>query len=398
MGTGTKATEESYKKDINNITNGEYEYISGFTKMNKPVKLRHNCEKCNNHEFTTYAGDFKNRPERRKCPKCEEINKIMKKVNKTNIDNNLNYILTDNLEKINFNCKICNNNFDMKIKSLSNHYDNKPPITCPYCDGRLKTREIVANEIYTSTNGEYELVSDYIDNKTLITIRHNCEKCNNLEFETLPTNFTSLGNRCPKCNGNMKFTKEEFINKLNSYSNEYELVSDYLSYDEEIILLHKKCGCTFNLLPKEFFSPSKSRRCPYCKEQSKGEDYIKNYLLSKKIKFKVQKRFSTCKYLSTLPFDFYISHLNLLIEYDGSQHFSESSQFHGNKENFKLRLKCDQIKNQWCKDNKVSLIRISYKDFNNLEKILDDILFQIKNFIQSNIIAYIFIYQKKNYY
>ena len=28
-------------------------------------------------------------------------------------------------------------------------------------------------------------------------------------------------------------TKEEFINKLNSYSNEYELVSDYLSENQE---------------------------------------------------------------------------------------------------------------------------------------------------------------------
>lgn len=53
--------------------------------------------------------------------------------------------------------------------------------------------------------------------------------------------------------------------------------------------------------------------------------------------------------------------INVLIEYDGIQHFQPVEIFSGNK-NYEQTLKNDQIKNQYCKDNNIRLIRIRYDE------------------------------------
>lgn len=58
-----------------------------------------------------------------------------------------------------------------------------------------------------------------------------------------------------------------------------------------------------------------------------------------------------------LPFDFYLPESNLLIEYDGSQHFHDV--FGSNKE-YIQQHKRDLIKNKLCIENGVNLMRIKY--------------------------------------
>jgi len=114
--------------------------------------------------------------------------------------------------------------------------------------------------------------------------------------------------------------------------------------------------------------------CPHCKS-SKGENIIKKYLIENKIEFEEQKRFNECKNKYPLPFDFYLSTYNLLIEFDGEQHFkpysfssdkSEQTK-QNNLEGIKLR---DKIKTNYCLANNIKLLRISYLDKNKIEEIL----------------------------
>lgn len=100
--------------------------------------------------------------------------------------------------------------------------------------------------------------------------------------------------------------------------------------------------------------------CPHCKI-SKGERKIKELLLHNNIKFEFQKKFKNCRNKKQLPFDFFINDVNVLIEYDGIQHFQPVEIFGGNK-NYEQTLKNDQIKNQYCKDNNIRLIRIRYDE------------------------------------
>lgn len=92
---------------------------------------------------------------------------------------------------------------------------------------------------------------------------------------------------------------------------------------------------------------------------SKGAKAVLDYLLDIKVQFICEKRFNDCRYKNTLPFDFYLPQHNLLIEYDGRQHFEPIKHFGGLK-SFKLRQKRDAIKNQYAKDNNIKLLRIPH--------------------------------------
>ena len=116
--------------------------------------------------------------------------------------------------------------------------------------------------------------------------------------------------------------------------------------------------------------------CPYCSE-SKGEREINNYLIENKINFIRQKKFDGCINKFKLPFDFYLPDLNLCIEYDGEQHF-EINDYFGGKEGFEKVKINDGIKNSYCENNGINLIRIPYYDYNNILKLLNEKLLLMK--------------------
>ena len=78
-------------------------------------------------------------------------------------------------------------------------------------------------------------------------------------------------------------------------------------------------------------------------------------------KYEFQKRFEDCKDKKQLPFDFYLPDYNCCIEYDGRQHF-QAIEYWGGEEVFQLTQFHDQIKNDYCKENNIRLIRIKYDE------------------------------------
>lgn len=104
-----------------------------------------------------------------------------------------------------------------------------------------------------------------------------------------------------------------------------------------------------------------------CFSLSRGEEKIKNILEQINISFICQKTFDDCRAIKCLKFDFYLPDYNCCIEYDGEQHFHAISGF-GGEERFKRQQKYDEIKNQYCKQNKIKLIRIPYTDFEKINK------------------------------
>lgn len=89
------------------------------------------------------------------------------------------------------------------------------------------------------------------------------------------------------------------------------------------------------------------------------------------IEFIEQFRFDDCRYKNPLPFDFYLPKLNVLIEFDGEQHDRPIERWGGEKA-FVLQKKRDLIKNEYCIDKKIKLIRIKY--YENIEKKLEQLL------------------------
>ena len=67
--------------------------------------------------------------------------------------------------------------------------------------------------------------------------------------------------------------------------------------------------------------------------------------------------------------DFYLPDCNTVIEFDGAQHFVPSDYF--GVDAFNKTVEHDNIKNNYCSDNEIRLIRIPYWEINNINNILD---------------------------
>ena len=118
--------------------------------------------------------------------------------------------------------------------------------------------------------------------------------------------------------------------------------------------------------------------CPICKE-SRGVKFVTSILRKYNVEYVREKKFKDCvnvsgggKYCRQLPFDIFIPSQNTIIEYDGKQHFEPVSIF-GGEEQFQKQQKLDKIKNDYCRDNGIKLIRIPYttKD-KDIETLLRD--------------------------
>ena len=124
--------------------------------------------------------------------------------------------------------------------------------------------------------------------------------------------------------------------------------------------------------------------CPRCKE-SKGEKLVSSILDKLKIKYIPQKTYTDCINVSekgrctVLKFDFYIPKLNTIIEYDGEGHFMPIRK---SVKDIEPQIKRDRIKNNYCKDKGIKLIRIPYTiKFSEVEKTIEDALKSNKKFI-----------------
>ena len=81
---------------------------------------------------------------------------------------------------------------------------------------------------------------------------------------------------------------------------------------------------------------------------------------NKNIMYIRNKRFKKCKNIKPLPFDFYLPEYNICIEFDGEQHFREHKIW-GNDKLIKTKIN-DKIKNEYCLNNNIRLIRIKFDE------------------------------------
>lgn len=110
---------------------------------------------------------------------------------------------------------------------------------------------------------------------------------------------------------------------------------------------------------------------------SKAEIIIYLILKFNNITFERQKAFNSCRFKSTnalAKFDFWVNN-QYIIEYDGEPHFQEI-EFFGNLSD---KQEHDKIKNQWCKDNNIPLIRIPYWHLNDI--CIEDLLLETSEFV-----------------
>ena len=361
-----RVTDSIFKDRVLKLVGKEYTVLGTFTRVHDKLKFKHNV--CS-HTFEMTPHNFLGG---QRCPNCrykhasasssKKFDKFSKQVNDlTNGEYNVFPPYVNNKTKIKFEHVTCGNIFEMRPNNFTNGQ------RCPKCgrsssqNTRRKTTEEFKKEVVSCYGvGEYEVIGDYVDSETKVKVKHN--KCG-LVYDTRPADFTR-GHGCPDCAYNIRSTKIGVSQRTplsevkksikNILGDEYVVLTKYEDYKgnrQHIRIKHLVCGTEYT--PRYSDIQSKHNGCPYC-NQSKGEKLTRKYLDNHSINY---------DYGYVLPnrlhLDFYLYEFNIAIEYDGIQHYKPIEYFGGDSR-YKEQVKRDTIKNQYCKDNNITLIRIPY--------------------------------------
>lgn len=234
---------------------------------------------------------------------------------------------------------------------------------CPICD-RLKKRltyKKVKNEI--EKEGHKLLSDTYVNSSTPLKI-----KCPNSHVYIRSYNYFRNDCRCSICKEKeIKDKKLKRFNEVKNYieSFNYKLLSKEYINNRTKLQIECNKGHIYFVTLDDF---QRGNRCPYC-SSPKGEKRIIDICNKLKIKYIPKYKIKDCKYKNILTFDGYFPQYNILIEYDGIQHFEIVKHF-GGFDGFIDRKIRDTIKNIYCKNNNIELLRIPYWDYDNIENII----------------------------
>lgn len=293
------------------------------------------CYKCN-HEFLKHIGAISNGGW---CPYCSDYYKKLCEEN----------------------CKHCFKNSLASYKGKTKH--NKLKIDCW---NHEKNKDKPRNICRTSKTN----------------IWFNCDNCNHV-FETQVIRVTR-GSWCPYCCFSSRlicknkkcqycFNKTfESYDKITSYGKLKRHCWDYNKNNDKPIDIFKccakkrwficdDCNISFKIRISEVFRGTWCSKCKY-KTEKKFLYWIQNMYTNYTIKH--QATFVWCKNKKTnryLKFDIYVKELNLLIEIDGEQHFSQVS----NWQSHLLTKKRDKYKMKKSIKNGFTIVRLLQDDIFN---------------------------------
>lgn len=359
---------------------------------NTDTKLKIKC-KCG-ETFERRFGDYKNR--KIYYCKCCTGKKITYEKVKDFIELKGCKLITikddykNSTEKLNIKCN-CGNSYNISYGNFKRFKQYK----CAECNEKERVLNMKSKDLGDFNYYNYDQVKDII-NKTESKLLSNeyincfekldliceCGKKYNQKFSYIKRKINDgVPILCPKCMrdiANNGFRLDENnINKaiFNIYGyQKYKIVDieDYRNRRIKTNFIHTECGHIFkssllNLLNAE-------RKCPKCEAtHTLGILKIKKVLEDMNVPYEFEKTFNDCKYKRLLPFDIYLPNYNCCIEFDGEQHFNPIEYFGGEESLSAIQIR-DEIKNNYCIRKNIPLLRIDYKQ-------IDDIPYIVVNFI-----------------
>lgn len=292
---------------------------------------------------------------------------------------------TTNKTKIEFQCLVddCNHKWMARPDNILSGYG------CPECAkkkisiSRLKTHEEFVNEVAIK-NPYVKVLGTYISDNTKIEFQCNNPDCGHRWFAT-PDKIIHKITGCPECaklSRAQKKTKthKSFVDEIKNKNPDIRVVGEYNGIKTKIEFQCSICENAWLATPDSVLNGNSG--CPMC-AQSHGERSITNWLKNNLIKFIPQYKFDNCRDINLLPFDFYLPDYNMCIEYDGEQHFRPVnfggiSDKHA-MDNLQKTKMHDIIKDTYCQQHKINLIRIPYWDKMNINTILTKYLKKLQS-------------------
>ena len=179
---------------------------------------------------------------------------------------------------------------------------------------------------------------------------------------------------CKKCDAKRtgdinRIDHEEFIRRcIAKHGNKYDYSKTTYIGSHKTVCITCRIHGDFHMTAT--LHSSGGHGCHKC-WRSQGEHIIASWLDAQCISYTNEHKFDDCLTPKgrKMKFDFYISSLNVLIEFDGEQHYYASDMFGGN-ESFERVKKYDVIKNQYAKRKGIRLIRIPFFKRSKIDEVL----------------------------
>ena len=248
---------------------------------------------------------------------------------------------------------------------------------CPMCGkiasnlSKTKSNDVFVKQLY-DINQDILPLQEYIRAKIPIWVM--CKKCGH-KWQSTPDCLLHSG-KCPEClkqdlhdrqvKSNEQFIEEltrvnPMLRPLETYYNDRTkiriqcLIHDYIWYTTPNKILHRHTGC------------------PKCNMYN-NEQKIAKFFMCRNEDVEPQKRYDDCRDKNSLPFDSYVPKYNLLIEYQGEQHYKPIRRGDMSEEEANDQL-CitqyhDKIKQEYCIKNNIPLICIPYWEQDNIEEFI----------------------------
>jgi hypothetical protein len=214
---------------------------------------------------------------------------------------------------------------------------------------------------YNNENSKYKKVN----------INYLCPNHIDKGIQTIKYNNLLVSNgKCQYCIGRLR-TKEDLQTELDKLHNTIDIL-EYTDYSSPILSKCRICGHEWET---HGVILTQGHRCPYC-SKSNFALAVSSLLDSWGYKYKDEFWYTGCRDILPLPFDFYLSDFNILIEADGEGHYIPIRRGTMTDEETsimfeKIKLH-DEIKTNYCKENNIPLIRIPYWEKDNLKYYLWD--------------------------
>tara|TARA_B110000971_G_C20005930_1_gene499144 strand:+ start:181 stop:1164 length:984 start_codon:yes stop_codon:yes gene_type:complete len=114
--------------------------------------------------------------------------------------------------------------------------------------------------------------------------------------------------------------------------------------------------------------------CPLCRA-SRLERTVEDQLKARGIAYQREWRDHDLKHKKKLSFDFFLPVVNAAIECDGEQHF-KPMRFDKGPDALQIRQKRDRLKDEYCKDAGIALLRVRFDNL-NVASAVDTFLMQV---------------------
>lgn len=324
---------------------------SNYQNQRSKVKVR-----CNIHRVEYFAWPGHLVRGDRVCKCCSTRLTLQDFINKSRQKHGAKYSY-DKVIFVNSTTKViitCPEHGDWTTKPITHYHNGSGCPTCAINNSRLSVEKFITNA--TKVHGRrynYDRVT-IMSNRDDVTIG-----CPEHGYYQQPARSHLAGHGCPKCAlVRTRNSLETFIKQAKSvHGNVYKYdKSVYVNSKTKLIVTCKRHG-DFSVTPNSHISNNTG--CGRCRE-SYGEKMVAKYLNENSIQFKKEYSIPGSRY----RYDFYLIKHNVLIEFNGIQHYEPVDRFGGAEAYFKTICN-DLAKVLLAEKNKIPLITLTHTDLSD---------------------------------